>query len=223
MAAPPAPAPPSPALPKKASKTPQGGINEFWSKFSSKKPSKVTSIFPRMLYASLLPQHPDLRGIASARNAHESYESAARECREKVNFIVRECDRTNEKFTDSDFDIEADYFDNCLNGLSYLYESEDDADSTVPPLPIPVPPELRRQGETADSVQDGRHRDPEAHQRGSVGTPRQRGVGAGEFYAPGSVHRLHWIFNKPQFTINGFSYSDIQQGGNGSYSLHRKW
>lgn len=203
MAAP-APAPPT-ATKKKASKTPQGGINEFWSKFSSKKPSKVTSIFPRLLYASLLPQHPDPRGLASARNARESYEAAARECRAKVDGIVRECHRTNEKFTDNDFDIEGDTRGNCLNGLSYVSE-DDDGDSTT----------TSSSRNTASATRRGGG-DPEAHQRGHGGIPREDGVEAGGCYSPGSVHRLHWLFKDPQFTIDGFSSSDIQQGGNGSY------
>jgi len=32
---------------------------------------------------------------------------------------------------------------------------------------------------------------------------------------PGSVHRVSWIFEKPQFTVNGYSSSDIMQGRNG--------
>lgn len=34
---------------------------------------KVTSIFPRLLYSSLLLEHPDPRGISSSRNAADSY------------------------------------------------------------------------------------------------------------------------------------------------------
>ncbi|CAH0056107.1 unnamed protein product [Clonostachys solani] len=31
-------------------------------------------------------------------------------------------------------------------------------------------------------------------------------------YEPGSVHRVSWIFDNPQFTVDGFSGSDIKQG-----------
>src|SRR3569833_2337844 len=100
-------------------KAPQEILDGFWTKFHTKYPGKITSIFPRGLYASLLP--PLLpRGLSSARNAAESYEKAARECRERVQRIVRECDRTNEKFTDPDFDIEDDMLRgarDCLYGL----------------------------------------------------------------------------------------------------------
>lgn len=181
---------PTPARPK-APKTPQGGINEFWHKFSSKKPSKVTSIFPRLLYASLLPQHPDPRGLSSARNARESYEAAAAECRKKVEKVVRECNRTNEMFTDSDFDIESDWFQNCLKGL--WYEAEDE------------------QEEAPES--DGC--DPDVPRRQAFcGFPQPQHEYREE-YSPGSIHRLQWVFKNPEFTIGGFSSSDIQQGKTG--------
>jgi len=113
----PPPPPPVPGIKKRdPNKTPQELVSEFWDKFFSKKPGKVTSIFPRALYATLLPPSQP-KGLSSARNARESYEAAAAECRERVRRIVRECNRTNEKFTDADFDIEADNDDNCLNGL----------------------------------------------------------------------------------------------------------
>lgn len=161
-----------------AARTPQGDINQFWSKFSRKRPSKVTSIFPRLLYASLLPRHPDPRGASSARNAAESYDIAARECREKVRRIREECERTNEKFTDPDFDIETDLEtrDNCLYGLH-------------PPHPPHQPPPRDDMSMTIATT------------RGPPG--------------PRSVHRLDWIFRNPQFTVNGYSHTDVQQGVGG--------
>lgn len=133
-------------------KVPQEHVSEFWESFVSKKPSKVTSIFPRSLYRSLLaPDKP--RVVASSRNAAESYEAAARECRELVKRVVREATRTNKKFTDPDFDLTTDDHGNTLNGL----------------------------------------------------------LSKGDFNT-GSVHRVDWIFENPQFTINGFEASDIVQG-----------
>jgi hypothetical protein len=87
------PPPPVPGTKKKdLTKTPQELVSEFWDKFFSKKPGKVTSIFPRSLYATLLPPS-ESKGLSSARNAEESYEAAAKECRERVARIVRECNR----------------------------------------------------------------------------------------------------------------------------------
>src|SRR5688500_11379484 len=93
-------------------KTPQEAVHDFWDKYFTTKPGKVTSIFPRSLYASLLPLGLP-RGASSARNAAESYEAAAQECRDKVERIVKEARRNNEKFTDPDFDIESDWSQNC--------------------------------------------------------------------------------------------------------------
>ncbi len=86
-APPPAPTP-SGSKKKDFGKTPQELVGEFWDKFFTKKPGKVTSIFPRSLYATLLPPSPG-RGASSVRNAAESYEAAARDCREKVKRIIR--------------------------------------------------------------------------------------------------------------------------------------
>lgn len=180
----------------KPASTPQAGINDFWSKFATKKPSKVTSIFPRLLYASILPEHPDPRGIASARNAADSYEAAAKECREKVEKIVRECHRTNEKFTDGDFDTESDFDGrrNCLNGLEYQDEE--------------------------DGGKRSRSSSPSGRRRDDIrGTMRKKGVEMREEYRPCSVHRLEWIFKEPRFTIDGFSSSDIHQGSNGAFCM----
>ncbi len=65
-------------------KTPQAIVSEFWDKFVTKKPGKVTSIFPRSLYATLLPRPHDPRTSARAHNAAESYEAAAEACRQRV-------------------------------------------------------------------------------------------------------------------------------------------
>lgn len=183
--------------------SPQYHINDFWYRFATKQPSKVTSIFPRILYASILPEHPDPRGIASARNAADSYEAAANECREKVAKIVRECYRTNEKFTDADFDVETDLdgLQNCLKRLEYESDEEDrektgGSRSPTSRAPRKLSPGLQRR-------------------KGLGGTMRQHGVGVHETYGPESVHRIGWIFQDPKFTVDGFSSSDIQQGSNG--------
>lgn len=179
-------------------RSPQAEINNFWARFSTKKPSKVTSIFPRLLYASLLPEHPDPRGISSSCNAADSYEAAAAECRAKVERIVRECERTNEKFIDSDFDIESDFDGrrNCLIGLEYETESDE------PPPPPPL--DGSRRSGSIRSFDRGR------------GMPRRKGgVECRQCYRPNSIHRVEWIFEKPQFTIDGFSSSDVEQGADG--------
>ncbi|RSL81992.1 hypothetical protein CEP52_017069 [Fusarium oligoseptatum] len=83
--------------------------------------------------------------------------------------IVRECERTNAKFSDPEFDIESDFSacaDNCLFGIVRACDDGDDDDDD-----------------------------------GDGGRPLK----------PGSVHRVPWIFERPQFTVNDFS-SDLIQG-----------
>jgi hypothetical protein len=222
---------------KDPNKTPQEMVGDFWDKFFSKKPGKVTSIFPRSLYATLLPPVP-ARGLSSARNAAESYETAARECRERVRRIVRECNRTNEKFTDPDFDVESDPDGNCLNGLVREEEPPfpplEDAgaaavsagqlraslntlvDSGVlgPGETVPVDIHTIRNfiSEGDSSLGAGLAGSGRA---AAAGSRHQHGTKAGEQYSPGSIHRVDWIFSSPQFTVDGFSSSDIKQGGNG--------
>ncbi len=249
---------PAPAAKKKDfNKTPQELVGEFWDKFFTKKPGKVTSIFPRSLYATLLPP-AQARGVSSARNAAESYEAAAKECREKVKRIVRECNRTNEKFTDPDFDIESDQDSNCLNGLVRYTFSFDDSSLPVtagqlhgaldtlvssqvlgPDASVPVNvSEMRnfigssnpwaalfeaiganaRAGAGSGAAEGGATRDAKRHTEAGNSqskTRQPRGVKAGESFWPGSVHRLDWIFESPQFTVDGYSSSDIKQGGDG--------
>jgi hypothetical protein len=78
------------------SKNPQDALNDFWENLITKKPGKVTNIFPSSLYTNLLPPHRK-PGPAQGKNAAESYQAAADECRARVKRIVRECRRTNEK------------------------------------------------------------------------------------------------------------------------------
>src|SRR5690242_7066315 len=104
---------------KEGNSAPQEVINDFWDNLITKKPGKVTKIFPPSLYTNLLPS-PRKQGITKGQNAAESYEAAAKECRARVKRIIRECQRTNEKFTDPDFDI-TDQPTNCLEGLMRWY------------------------------------------------------------------------------------------------------
>ncbi|PYH76976.1 cysteine proteinase [Aspergillus uvarum CBS 121591] len=176
-------------------KTPQATLTAFWNSFITKAPGKVTTIFPQSLYADLLPSQQEAPGQSSARNAAESYEAAARQCRAEVQHIVRECHRVNEKFTDSDFDIENDReleLWNCLRGL--VRGEKFGGESRGVPMRIA----RERKGAAARR----------GHRVGRKGDRGYEGV-------PGSVHRVDWIFENPQFTIDGYSNTDIKQGANG--------
>lgn len=222
--------PPPRADPPKSSKkskmAPQEALADFWDKFHTKRPGKVTSIFPRSLYRTVLPPMQPA-GARSSANAAESYEAAARECRDKVRRIVRECHRTNEKFTDPDFDIENDERDNCLNGLVRGGGGAGSGDAGAagddPGVsPDEVQSSLRTLAQSRVLGETGRVPvDAGMLSRimaGDVG----RGVYGddddderGEYYSPGSVHRVDWIFDSPRFTVSGYSASDIKQGSNG--------
>lgn len=193
--------------PRNSAKTPQAGINDFWSKFATSKPSKVTSIFPRLLYANMLPEHPDPRGVASARNAADSYEAAANECREKVAKIVQECYRTNEKFTDPDFDIESDLYvrQNCLYGLKGEYSEKKNKE--------------REKNLGKECIEKKKRKEKKCSGRILRRIMYSAGDDKDEKPVPSCVHRVDWIFPDPKFTIVGFSPSDIiqERGGKSTH------
>ena len=223
MAAPPPPAVPPVVKKKDYTKTPQELVHEFWDKFFAKKPGKVTSIFPRALYDSLLPPSLPRDGAHSCRNASESYEAAAKECRDKVKRIIRECHRTNEKFTDPDFDIESDWNSNCLNGLiredPWAWLADEDGaggveGSAQQTRGTPEGPVTRERGGEAAKATEANKSGAKGGVHSSPASKRYQ-VSSGEYYSPGSIHRIDWIFDSPKFTVDGYSSSDIKQGGNG--------
>ncbi|PLB51215.1 cysteine proteinase [Aspergillus steynii IBT 23096] len=165
----------SPEADKDPKKSPQEHINDFWTKFITKTPSKVTRIFPIDLHADILPPAEE-EPVLSSRNVAEGYEATAEKCRQRIRRIVRDCNRTNEKFVDPDFDLETDRYLNLWNCLRGLARNED----TKP----------ADENESVDEEEEGSG-------------------------FPGSVHRVDWIFERPEFTIDGYSSTDIKQGANG--------
>lgn len=220
--------PPPPSKKKNYDKAPQDLISEFWKRFNAKNPGKITSVFPPSLYENLLPPlYP--HGASSARNAAESYEAAAKSCREKVNRIVRECNRTNEKFTDPDFDIENDKFlgfGNCLAGLDRDDDgagasSKKGADDDEDKKPSVSAWALKDSLSTLLSSQvlganGAVHVDINTLKNFIGDSSGDNDFSSGSsVYFPGSVHRLDWIFDSPHFVVDGYSSSDIKQGANG--------
>ena len=189
------------------SKAPQEVIDEFWESLITKKPGKVSKIFPPSLWANLLPPQGQ-RGIVKGSNAAESYEAAAKECRARVERIVRECERTNEKFTDPDFDIE-DRPANCLNGLSEWYEDPDPASTAEAVSPVRLGFALRTLLQAEILTQDVA---PVSLNNAANLLLNRPDI---PIDGPGSIHRIDWIFEKPQFEIGGFTSSDVVQGTNG--------
>lgn len=187
---------------------PQDVINEFWENLITKNPGKVTKVFPSSLYANLLPS-PRKPGIVKGRNAAESYETAAKECRARVKRIIRECQRTNEKFTDPDFDI-TDRESNCLNGLIQWYEDPEPTSSTDTISPT-------RLGYALDTILQAKIL-PQGVAPFSLNNTANVLLNSQSTFqntGPGSKHRIDWIFDDPKFEIDGFTSSDVVQGANG--------
>ncbi|KAK7423888.1 hypothetical protein QQX98_000759 [Neonectria punicea] len=206
--------PPPPRLRPKQPLTPQALVSKFWSKYHAKAPGKVTSIFPRSLYQTLLPDSDPSQ--SRARNAAQDYEQARAECRARVRAAVAECERTNSKFSDPDFDIETDFsirMDNCLYGL--IREWEDDDDDSEPGSSV----RAWQVKMSLDTLKDSGVLGNDKLEI-DVGNLRKYLGPDDDYYnsppkRPGSVHRLSWIFESPQFTVDGYSSSDIKQGSHG--------
>ena len=195
---------------KKAEEHPQAIISKFWKGFQTKVPGKITAIFPRKLYAGLAP-HLDTQ-LVPRRNAAQSYEEARTQCMAMVREAVDQCERTNSKFTDPEFDLVDDHYlsdDHCLYVLDGQDSDSEDEDATgvstsqlqyavekmVKSRIMPnenVVVNLRTLGNTLEDVDSG----------GSGSRPK-------------AVHRVDWIFETPQFTVDGYSSSDIVQGAGG--------
>lgn len=185
---------------------PQAAIDEFWDSLITKKPAKVTKIFPQSLYANLLPrQHPI--GKVTGKNAAESYQAAAAECCARVKRIVKECIRTNEKFTDPDFDISNLSDENCLEGLMHWYNEKTEKSPAVSASQLGRA--LSTLIQSGVFMADGAPFD--FNTTAKILTQRSNRSLDG----PKSVHRIDWIFDKPEFVIDGFSSSDLKQGSSG--------
>lgn len=185
------------------SHSPQTIINEFWENLITKKPGRVTKVFPSSLYTNLLPQ-----GSTTGKNAAESYEAAAKECRSRVQRIVRECERTNEKFTDPEFDMMWRP-SNCLHGLLEWYEDpspdSEAKDISSVDLGYALRTVLESDVLTADTAVLS------LNNTANLLLNRSNNTVPG----PGSVHRVDWIFEKPKFEIKDFASTDVVQGRNG--------
>lgn len=100
---------------------PQKTIDQFWSTFTSKDPGKPFSVLPDNGYA----KRAAAQTPTGVKNVLASYSEARASCEAKVAKIVKECRRTNQKYTDPHFNIEADFrrwgterhFSDCLMGL----------------------------------------------------------------------------------------------------------
>ncbi|RSL67178.1 hypothetical protein CEP54_003318 [Fusarium duplospermum] len=199
---------------KQKALSPQAVVSKFWDKFNSKAPGKVTSIFPRSLHKSLI-ENADA-STPKSRNAAQSYEDAAQQCKDRVRAIVKECERTNSKFSDPEFDIELDFrrsIHDCLFGLLNDLSLEGDGG-------------LKHKGLDDQTNTETLEKSLEFFKNSGILSSNELRVdiwklwrclskndsSSSSDYIPGSVHRIPWIFENPQFTIGGYSGSDINQG-----------
>ncbi|KAG9228919.1 hypothetical protein BJ875DRAFT_363172, partial [Amylocarpus encephaloides] len=157
-----------PALaPKKPKRqAPQGTIDEFWAKFDSKTPGKASTILPKNTYAKKASEKASKKP-SKGESAVSSYEEAARICKEKVEKIVKECKRVNQKYVDKHFDIEFDLKWEQYDTLATLTDSPETAGPQCQPLPGSVKrvgdifekPEFFSDGATASDIRQGRDGD----------------------------------------------------------------
>jgi hypothetical protein len=188
-------------------KSPQEALNDFWDGLITKTPGKVFQIFPRSLYANLLPPIGS-DGAASRGRASASHQAAVDECKQKVERIVKECRRTNEKFTDPDFDIENDWEKNCLNGLSTDTSEEEAAECSVGGEPL---------RDALSTLLTSKVLGEDASVSMKVAALK-RALDSNDdedTSGPATVHRIDYIFDDPSFILDGYSSSDVQQGQNG--------
>ncbi|KAK1754677.1 calpain-8 [Echria macrotheca] len=174
---------------RSSQKAPQKKMDEFWARFTTKAPGKATTLLPKNEYAEALARRraaklqksstpTESTGTASAQ---ASFDEAAAKCRAKVDKIIAECRRVNQKYRDPHFDLEFDLKTgrrDCLESLDNLresfYDDSSDDESVVSrrpphphphphphPIPHPGPPRLpspggrqrhRRQRRSADYV-----------------------------------------------------------------------
>jgi hypothetical protein len=143
-------------------KTPQAVVDDFWESFNSKYPGKVSSVLPDNYYAKRIAQRPD--ADEGSHNAVDSFEEAARICRQKVDKIVGECKRINQKYRDPHFDLYADFYQTTYpESLHGLIEKKNDPKLEPKSVKrvgeIFTAPQFFIKGATANDVRQGRNGD----------------------------------------------------------------
>ncbi|KAK3325840.1 calcium-dependent cysteine-type endopeptidase-like protein [Apodospora peruviana] len=200
-------------------KTPQKRVDEFWKKFSTKAPGKATTVLPKNELAQKLAKRKSAKEVGSGITAQASYEEAAALCRAKVEKIVQECRRVNQKYRDPHFDLEQDLksgYRDCLESLSNLrYDSSDDDDDSdssfgsIRPRPRPC------RGTSEFKQRKSRRSDGVANEDGGPAADSPQGRQPGSRFCPKSVKRVEEIFDDPKFYIDGPTANDVRQGRDG--------
>ncbi|KAF4635471.1 hypothetical protein G7Y89_g2614 [Cudoniella acicularis] len=156
----------APPAKKPKHQSPQDAIDEFWAKFDSKTPGRATTILPTNKFTKEAGKKSP-KGVVEGENAVSSYEEAAKICKEKVEKIVKECRRVNQKYVDNHFNIEFDLKWGKKDCLMMLSDSSENANSYFDPLPGSVKrvgdifdnPKFFVEGATANDIRQGRDGD----------------------------------------------------------------
>ncbi|KAK1469448.1 calpain family cysteine protease [Colletotrichum melonis] len=143
---------------------PQEIIDEFWTKFTTKTPGKATTVIPQNAYAERVAKRSSK---ATGIFTQTSYDEAATVCKAKVDKIVHECRRVNQRYRDPHYDIEFDLKFGRRDCLETLWNTKD----AKPPQSAFQPKAVKRvvdifdnpqfyiDGPTADDVRQGRDGD----------------------------------------------------------------
>ncbi|KAM3074584.1 hypothetical protein ACMFMG_008013 [Clarireedia jacksonii] len=144
--------------------SPQDAIDEFWTKFKSKTPGKASTVLPKNFYTQKASEKANNK-VKKGQNAVASYEEAAAICRAKVEKIVKECRRVNQKYRDPHFDIEFDLKWGKGDCLRMLQNTSDKTSSTFQPGSVKRVgdifdnPQFYVQGASANDIRQGRDGD----------------------------------------------------------------
>ncbi|KAL0465849.1 calpain-B [Neurospora intermedia] len=210
-------------------RTPQGKIDEFWTKFTAKVPGKPTTVLPKNEYAERLAKRNSAKEVGGGTNAQASFEEAAAICRAKVEKIVQECRRVNQKYRDPHFDLEYDLKTgrrDCLESLSnenIINFSSSDSDSDYNHLPRPRSHSRRRRRDNGDGDRDQstqvesqiKTNKTKIDKRDGISQLSPQGRMPGSKFRPASVKRVGEIFDDPKFYIDGPTANDVRQGRDG--------
>ncbi|KAK4129881.1 cysteine proteinase [Trichocladium antarcticum] len=195
------------SLRRQAQRPPQKELDEFWERFTTNAPGKATTILPKNELAERLAKRSAVKDLAggSTKATSTSYDETAALCRAKVDQIVAECRRINQKYRDPHFDLDYDLrsdIRDCLESLSgdrADYSSDSDASSAS-----------SSSASRKDSRRD-RGPTPGANKAGN----KNRGQWPGREFTPESVKRVGDIFDDPKFYIDGATANDVRQGRDG--------
>ncbi|KAK4033226.1 hypothetical protein C8A01DRAFT_50149 [Parachaetomium inaequale] len=183
----------------------QRKVDEFWRRFTARAPGKATTLLPRNDLAARLAKRAAAKDRAggATKTTTTSYAEAAALCRAKVDQIVAECRRVNQKYRDAHFDLDFDLRSgsrDCLEALSNDRDDYRDAGRD------------RERGGGKDGEGD-RDRDEERERERE--RDRSPSRWPGHQFRPKSVKRVGEIFDDPKFYIDGPTANDVRQGRDG--------